>query len=188
MANLKEHINESSRVISSLGHCTEEISAILQAVENSLHTGGKLIVFGNGGSAAQAQHIAAELVVRFKKDRKTLPAVALTTDTSILTATANDYGFQYIFSRQLEALAGPNDLVLALSTSGNSPNVQRAIEKAKDLKMKTVALLGKDGGKVKGKADIELIVDSYATERIQEAHLLILHIIAETVESDFFQK
>jgi len=185
MTNVREHIDESSQVMSSLAHRTREISEIVEAVENSLNASGKLIVLGNGGSAAQAQHIAAELVVRFKSDRKTLPAIALTTDTSILTATANDYGFEYVFSRPLEALADSGDVVLALSTSGNSPNVLKAVEKARELGILTIALLGKGGGKLKGKADIELIVDSNATERIQEAHLLVLHIIAETVESSF---
>jgi D-sedoheptulose 7-phosphate isomerase len=187
MANVREHIDESSRVISSLAHRTKEISEILKAIESSLNAGGKLIVLGNGGSAAQAQHVAAELVVRFRNDRRTLPAIALTTDTSILTAMANDYGFEYVFSRPLEALADSGDVVLALSTSGNSPNVLKAVEKARELGIVTVALLGRGGGQLKGKADIELIVDSDATERIQEAHLLILHIIADTVESGFIR-
>lgn len=187
MADFKEHFDESSRIASSLADHTRKITEIVQTVETSLKAGGKLIVFGNGGSAAQAQHVAAELVVRFKKDRIALPAIALTSDTSILTATANDYGFEYIFSRQIEALAKPNDVVLALTTSGNSPNVLRAIETAARLKLKTIALLGKDGGKLREKTDIELIVDSQNTARIQEAHLLILHMVAETVENDLSQ-
>jgi len=188
MASIRECIDESSRIVSGLIREEEEISAIARAITESLKRGGKLIVFGNGGSAAQAQHLVAELVVRFKTDRAPFPALALTTDTSILTAAANDYGFPYTFSRQLEALAASDDIVLALSTSGNSPNVLRAVEKAKELKLKTIALLGKGGGKLKGEADIELIVDSQATDRIQEAHLLLLHIIAETIESVFLQE
>lgn len=185
MAAVREHIDESLKTISCLVNYTQRISEIAVAIVHSIRRDGKLIVFGNGGSAAQAQHIAAELVVRFKSDQISLPAIALTADTSILTATANDYGFEQIFSRQLEALARPNDVVLALSTSGNSPNILSAIEKAKELKLKAIALLGKGGGKLKGKTDIELIVDSYKTERIQEAHLLILHIMAELIESGF---
>ncbi len=188
MANIREYIDQSSRILSSLVRHTGTISEIAEIIAKSIEGGHKLLIFGNGGSAAQAQHMAAELIVRFEKDRQALPAIALTTDTSILSAAANDYGFEHIFSRQLEALACQGDVVVALSTSGDSPNVVRAIEKAKELKLKTVALLGKDGGKLKGKTDIEIIVESHHSGRIQEAHLLILHIIAETVESDFSEE
>lgn len=186
MTKIREYIDESSKIIASLFHHTERISEIIENIEKCLKESGKLLVFGNGGSAAQAQHIAAEFVVRLGKNRRALPAIALTADTSIITATANDYSFEQIFSRQLDAFACPNDVALALSTSGNSANVIRAVEKGKELKLKTIALLGKGGGKLKGKADLELIVDSHSTGRIQEAHLLILHIIVEVVESDLF--
>jgi D-sedoheptulose 7-phosphate isomerase len=188
MDDVKETIGRSSRTVSSLADESQRISEIVEAVVSALRKGGKLIVFGNGGSAAQAQHVVAELVVRFKTDRRPLPAVALTTDTSIITAGANDYGFSCVFARQLEALAAPDDIALALSTSGNSPNVLAAVEKAKKLGLKTLALLGKGGGKLKGETDIELIVDSQGTDRVQEAHLLILHILAETVERVFLQE
>lgn len=188
MIDVKETIDKCSRTVSSLLDESERISEIAEAVVSALRNGGKLILFGNGGSAAQAQHVAAEFVVRFKTDRRSLPAVALTTDTSIITAAANDYGFSCIFARQLEALAASDDIVLALSTSGNSPNVLAAMAKAKELKLRTIALLGKGGGKLKGEADIELIVGSEATDRVQEAHLLVLHIVAETVESVLLQE
>ena len=184
MTKVGEYIDESSKIIASLSHHTESISEMVENIKKCLKQGGKLLIFGNGGSAAQAQHIAAEFVVRLGKNRRALPAIALTTDTSIITATANDYSFEQIFSRQLEAIACPNDVALALSTSGNSDDVVRAVEKAKKLKLKTIALLGKGGGKLRGKADLELIVDSQSTERIQEAHLLILHIIAQMIEND----
>ncbi|KPJ50561.1 hypothetical protein AMJ40_02580 [candidate division TA06 bacterium DG_26] len=185
MKTVRERIRESTKTLAALSVHAERISEITCAVGESLRRGGKLLVFGNGGSAVQAEHVAAELVVRLRRERQALPAVALTTSTAILSATANDYSFEDVFSRQLEALASFGDIVLALSTSGNSPNVLKGIETANALQLKTIALLGKGGGKLKGRADLELIVDSNSTERIQEAHLLILHIIAEMIESAF---
>jgi D-sedoheptulose 7-phosphate isomerase len=140
---------------------------------------------GNGGSAGDAQHIASELVGRFSKERRGLPAIALTTDTSILTSVGNDYGYEHIFSRQVEALANTDDLVIGISTSGNSNNVLQALKAAKSLGCQTVALLGKDGGQIKDIVELPLIIPSANTARIQEAHILIGHIICEIIDLAF---
>ena len=148
--------------------------------------GNQALIFGNGGSASMAQHFAAELVGRYERDRRALPAIALTTDTSILTAVANDYSFDQIFARQVEALAQPGDLLWAMTTSGNSPNVLAALRLGKSLGCKALALTGRDGGAASGLAeltDVNLIVDEQNTARIQELHLLIGHLLCELVEA-----
>jgi len=157
-------------------------------IEKCISKGGKLLLFGNGGSAADSQHIAAEFVGRFRLERKAIPALALTTNTSTLTALANDYGYDASFRRQLEAFGNKGDVALAISTSGNAKNVIEAVKKAKELAIKTIALTGKEGGALAKLCDISIIVKSKDTARIQEAHILIGHIIAEIVESDLFQK
>lgn len=162
----------------------EAIKLVSQAFER----GNKLLLLGNGGSAADAQHIAAEFVNRFIIDRPPLPAIALTTDTSILTSVANDSAFQEIFARQIKALGKEGDVVLGLSTSGNSPNVIRALEVAKEMGIKTVALTGNDGGMLARLADIPLVVSSSSTPRIQETHILVGHILCEMVEHQLFFK
>ncbi len=162
----------------------EAIKLVSQAFER----GNKLLLLGNGGSAADAQHIAAEFVNRFIIDRPPLPAIALTTDTSILTSVANDSAFQEIFARQIKALGKEGDVVLGLSTSGNSPNVIRALEVAKEMGIKTVALTGNDGGMLARIADIPLVVSSSSTPRIQETHILVGHILCEMVEHQLFFK
>ncbi|MDD5567841.1 MAG: D-sedoheptulose 7-phosphate isomerase [Candidatus Omnitrophica bacterium] len=161
------------------------ISQILQISEiviESIKKGGKLIVFGNGGSASDAQHITAELVGRFKKDRPALAALALTTNTSIITALANDFGYETVFSRQLEALAGKQDVALGISTSGKAKNVALGFKQAKKMGLKTIALTGGDGGELVKLADVSLVVPSAITARIQEAHITIGHIVCELVE------
>jgi D-sedoheptulose 7-phosphate isomerase len=150
-----------------------------------LRTGGKLIAFGNGGSASDAQHMVAELVGRYAVKRQALAAIALTTNSSSLTAIANDFGFEEIFARQLEALGKPQDVVLAISTSGNSSNVLRGLGAAKTLGLKKIGLTGNNGGKLRDLADICVIVPSSSTPRIQEAHTLIIHILCGIVESAF---
>ena len=163
------------------------VSSILQLSEliiDSLKKGGKLIVFGNGGSASDSQHIAAELVGRFKKDRPALAALALTTNTSIITALANDFGYEVIFARQIEALAGKNDVALGISTSGKAKNVALGLKQAKKMGLKTIALTGGDGGELIKLADIALVVPSSITARIQEAHITIGHIVCELIEKD----
>ena len=160
----------------------DAIAAIAARYEQTLRAGGALYFAGNGGSAADAQHIAAEYVVRYRHHRKALPALALTTDTSVLTACGNDLGFDEVFARQVEALTKPEDLLVLHSTSGESPNVVRAAQAAKARGVPIVAFLGKGGGQVKDLADIVLIVPSDDTARIQELHLAIEHVICEIVE------
>jgi D-sedoheptulose 7-phosphate isomerase len=161
----------------------EPVVAIAEAITTSLKQGGSVLVFGNGGSAADAQHFAAELVGRYEKERKAWPAIALTTDTSALTAIGNDYGFDRVFARQLEALGKTGDVAIGISTSGNSPNVLRALETANDRGLVTVALTGRGGeaGKI---ARLHVRVDEERTARVQEVHATVLHAICELVEKD----
>ncbi len=150
-----------------------------------LRRGGRILVAGNGGSAADAQHLAAELSGRYLKERKALAGIALTTDTSALTAIGNDYGFDFVFSRQVEALGRPGDLFIGISTSGNSPNIVKAVESAKELGLKTLGLLGRDGGKLKGLVDDALVVPSTVTARIQEVHQMVYHFWCEALDAHF---
>jgi len=169
----------------------ENLSRLLETIKLVSHTfeaGNKLFLFGNGGSAADAQHIAAEFVNRYIMDRPPLPAVALTTDTSILTSVSNDMAFNDIFSRQIKALGKEGDVAVGISTSGNSPNVIKAFEVAKEMGIKTVALTGNDGGILAKLADLSLIVSSNSTPRIQETHILIGHLLCEMVEHQLFFK
>jgi len=178
--SLEESANLKVRVAREL---TGEIERAALLVVETLQAGGKVLLMGNGGSAADAQHIAAELVGRFERERRGLPALALTTDTSILTAIGNDFHFDQVFSRQIEALARPGDLVIGLSTSGNSPNVLEAVRVAKERGIKTIALAGKDGGNLSRQADIAIVVPSQNTARIQEVHITVGHIICAAVDT-----
>lgn len=176
-------IQESIAVKKELaGGATQLIADAARLIIASMQSGGKLIVFGNGGSAADAQHLSAELVGRYRHNRKALAAIALTTDSSALTSISNDYGFDSVFSRQLEAIGKTGDVALAISTSGNSPNVVRAVTLAKKIGIATVGLTGRSGGKLRGCVDICLSVPSDSTPRIQEAHSLIIHILSGIVE------
>ena len=169
----------------------EVVSAVARVSEilvEELEKGNKALLFGNGGSAADAQHIAAEFVGRFAFDRPALPALALSVNTSCVTAIGNDYGFDQVFSRQLEALARPGDVAIGISTSGNSPNVLRAMAVARKMGVHTVALTGCTGGKLKGAVDHCICVPSDQTPRIQECHILIGHIISELVEQTIFHE
>jgi D-sedoheptulose 7-phosphate isomerase len=150
-----------------------------------LRRGGRILVAGNGGSAADAQHLAAELSGRYLKERRALAGIALTTDTSALTAIGNDYGFDFVFSRQVEALGRPGDLFIGISTSGNSHNILKAVASAKELGLKTLGLLGRDGGKLKGLVDDALIVPSTVTARIQEVHQMVYHFWCEALDAHF---
>ena len=152
------------------------------AITAALAAGGKLLVFGNGGSAADAQHMASEFVGRFLRDRAALAAIALTTDTSIVTSVANDYTFDWVFARQIEALGRPGDVALGISTSGRSPNVLTALEAANARRMTTIALTGRDGGGIGKAAGIHINVDHASTPRIQEVHRTVIHAICELVE------
>jgi len=165
---------------------TPTIADLARLIADALAAGGKLLIMGNGGSAADSQHFAAEIVGRFKMERRGLPAIALTTDSSILTAIGNDYGFDSVFSRQVEALANPEDVVIGFSTSGNSPNVLKALNLARERGCRTVGLLGRDGGSIKPACDFPLVVPSSDTPRIQEAHITVIHIVCDLVEKKLF--
>ena len=162
----------------------EKVTDAVRAIKECYDRKGKLLVFGNGGSAADSQHIAAEMVVRFKRERKALACVSLATDTSILTAASNDYDFSKVFVRQLEALLREEDLVFAISTSGVSANVVDAAEYARKMKVPVIALTGKGGGDLAKIADISIVVNSSVTARIQETHSAVIHAICELVEEE----
>jgi D-sedoheptulose 7-phosphate isomerase len=155
-----------------------------QAMADALKAGRKLLVFGNGGSAADAQHLSAELVGRFQKERVAMPAIALTVDTSILTSVANDYSFKQVFVRQIEALGQAGDIAFGISTSGESPNVLLALQAARARGMKTIALTGRDGGTIGGAAEIHVNVPDQNAARVQEVHRTILHVMCEVIEND----
>ena len=154
-----------------------------QKIATALEKGKRVLVCGNGGSAADAQHFSAEIIGRFKKDRKAWPAIALTTNSSILTAVANDYAYDEIFSRQVEGLGAPGDILISISTSGNSKNIIMAANKASELNMMTIGLLGKDGGKLKTMVDNPIVAPSKITAHIQEMHIFILHVWADIIET-----
>jgi len=184
---ISEHFQGHAQVLELVSKTlADKIAECANLISDVLQRGNKILVMGNGGSAADAQHFAAELVGRFLLERKALPAIALTTDSSILTAVGNDYGFNEIFSRQVEALAAPGDLVLGISTSGNSENVCRALQVAADTGCKTLGLLGRDGGKIAGVVDLDLTVPAQQTPFIQEAHVTIIHLLCGLVEQQLF--
>jgi D-sedoheptulose 7-phosphate isomerase len=177
----KQLLLNSSDVIST-------VATVSQVLVDSLSQGNKVLLFGNGGSAADAQHIAAELVGRFAFDRPALPALALSVNSSCVTAIGNDYGFDQLFSRQIEALSRPGDVAIGISTSGNSPNVLNGLLTAKKMGLRTVALAGRTGGKLKDIAEHCICAPSDQTPRIQECHILIGHIISELVEREIFNE
>ncbi len=170
-------------VFTQLSAMLPQIAEVAQCLRDCLQRGGKILLMGNGGSAADSQHIAAEIVGRYKCERRGLPAMALTTDTSILTSVGNDFGFDHIFSRQVEALCNPADVVIGISTSGNSANVVKAIEKAREIGAFTVAMAGGTGGKLTDLCDFCLVIPSSDTPRIQEAHIFIGHSLCHLLES-----
>src|SRR5216110_2385216 len=180
---LNRAIDDSTRTLESLKSLEPQMAKAADLIEQCLRTGNKLLVCGNGGSAADAAHFATELVVRFAKDRRSYPAICLASDGGLLTAAANDYGFDEIFSRQVTAFGQPEDVLICLTTSGKSRNVLRAMEEAKCCKLTPIAFLGRDGGPTIGIADVDLLVVSDSTARIQEAHQLVLHVLCEVVES-----
>jgi D-sedoheptulose 7-phosphate isomerase len=175
-------IAEHLEVVSELARQKNVVETIALAMTGALLGGGKVLWCGNGGSAADCQHLAAEMVGRFRRERRGLPSIALTTDSSILTAVANDYGYQCVFSRQVEALARPGDVLVGISTSGSSQNVVMALEQGRSMGVTTVALTGAGGGKLGVIADHTLAVPSTETARIQEAHILIGHMLCDWVE------
>ncbi len=179
---LNEHLTTLDATMKSIGSSLEVAANICI---DSLKQGGKILIFGNGGSAADAQHIAAELVGRYKLERKGLSAIALSTDTSSLTAIANDYGYEHVFDRQIEALANPEDVAVGISTSGNSDNVINALKLAKNIGCKSIGLSGKSGGNMNKLCDVNLIIPAVDTARIQEMHILLGHIICHLIEIEF---
>jgi D-sedoheptulose 7-phosphate isomerase len=183
VSEIREQLRESARVKESFSEeLLEKIARCAETSAAAIQAGHKLIFFGNGGSAADAQHLAAELVVRLERNRRGLPGFSLATNTSVLTAAGNDLGFEQIFSRQIESLASPGDLLLAFSTSGNSPNVVNAVEAGRARRAFIVAFTGETGGKLAGKVDLLLNVPSRNAQRIQESHITIGHIICGLIE------
>tara|TARA_B100001750_G_C15508850_1_gene602266 strand:- start:168 stop:749 length:582 start_codon:yes stop_codon:yes gene_type:complete len=181
---INQMFNNSIQVIQQSSSLSSEILDAVLLIVQSIKKGNKLLVFGNGGSAADAQHISAELIGRFKLERKSFPAIALTTDSSILTSLANDYSFDLVFSRQCESLVNDGDVVIGISTSGNSKNVKLGMESAQKKGAKTIGLLGSNGGSIKSSSNIAIIVNSDDTANIQESHRVIYHIICNLVEKN----
>jgi len=189
MAEIEKILRESARVKEELCRQTselEKIEKVTKLIIEAIRKKKKIILFGNGGSAADAQHIACELAGRFKLERRGLPAIALTTNTSVLTAIANDYGYDKVFSRQVEGTVERGDIVIGISTSGTSPNVIEGIRTAKEREASTIGLTGAEGGRLEGAVDICIKVPSNDTARIQEVHITICHIICQLVEQGLF--
>ena len=178
---IEEHLN----VIQSVHEQSHLLERIALAMTDALHRGNQILWCGNGGSAADSQHLAAEIVNRFRRERRGLPSIALTTDTSILTSVANDYGYEAVFSRQVEALGRPGDVLVGISTSGNSPNVVAAIETASERGLTTVAFTGAGGGRIGPLAEYLFAVSSRDTARVQEAHILAGHMLCDWIELDW---
>jgi D-sedoheptulose 7-phosphate isomerase len=176
--NLQQHLE----LFNNMEKYLPQVEQLAMECFDSLGKGGKIVFFGNGGSAADSQHLAAEFVVRFKKERQALASIALTTDTSILTAHTNDYEFDTVFARQVEALVKPEDVVIGLTTSGTSPNINLGLEAANKIGAYTVAFTGRDGGKVKDIANLPIIIENNITARIQEAHMFIGHWLCEAID------
>src|SRR4029077_18517767 len=182
-SKLNRAIGNSVQTLESLRNLEPQVRSAADLIEQCLRAGNKLLVCGNGGSATDASHFATELVVRFAKDRRGLPAICLARDSGILTAAANDYGFDKISARQVAGVGVPGDVLIGLTTSGKSKNLIRALEEANARKLKTIAFLGRDGGSTIGIADVALLVKNDSTARVQEAHQLLLHVLCEIIES-----
>ena len=181
---LSEHFNEHSRVVlDSVAVLMEALETHARWVSETLVSGGRLFFCGNGGSAADAQHLAAEYVVRFERNRRGLSAMALTTDTAVLTAVGNDFGYEQIFARQIEALSSKGDLLILLSTSGLSPNLVTAAQQARTLDVRTIGLLGRGGGSLRDEVDLPIVVPTDSIARAQELHLLIGHAVCDVVDA-----
>src|SRR3990167_9531021 len=181
---IRDRIEAHIKTARGLGEQSASIASVAECFVSAIRNGGKILLCGNGGSAADAQHVAAEFVGRFAKERAAWPAIALTANSSTVTAIGNDYGFEYIFSRQVEALAKKGDVVVGISTSGNSGNVLKALAEGKKRGCTTIGMTGKNGGKLRTLADISISVPSDETPRIQETHILAWHIICELVEKE----
>ena len=186
--NIQESFLSSSNLISNSVNLSKQIEDAINLIVDCLKTNGKIILFGNGGSAADAQHIAAELIGKFNLERESFPAIALTTDSSIITSLSNDYSYDIVFSRQCEGLVNQNDVVIGISTSGNSVNVKNGLITSKKLGATTIGLLGNNGGSIKQVVDLSINVNSHETSKIQEVHRVIYHIICDMVERQLSKK
>ena len=180
---LRDAIAAATDTLRSLSCLEPKVLEAVNVIEQCFRTGNKLLMCGNGGSASDASHFATELVVRFTRDRRALPAICLAGDSGILTAAGNDYGFDKIFARQVAAFGQPDDILICFTTSGNSKNVLLALEEAKSRKLKTITFLGRDGGSIIGMSDVDLLVKDNSTARIQEAHQLLIHVLCEIIEA-----
>ena len=183
---VQQQYNELVQAVADAQSSLAEVERCAQFIADALEAGGKVLTAGNGGSAADALHLSEELVGRYKNNRRALPAIALAADGTALTCIGNDFGFDQIFARQVEALGAPGDVLVLFTSSGNSQNLIRALETAKSRGVRTVALLGRGGGKLKGLADIEWLVPSSIGARVQELHGWVLHVILEVVENRLF--
>jgi phosphoheptose isomerase len=181
---LRNALDDAAKTLRSIDHLGEQLGKVADVITESLQAGNKLLACGNGGSAADAADFCTEFACRFVEDRRPYPAMNLSQGGSLITATGNDYGFDQIFARQVAAFGKPGDVLIAISTSGKSANIRRALEEAKARKLKTIALLGRDGGSTKNIADIDLIVSGNSTARIQEAHKFLLHVLCEVCEAN----
>jgi D-sedoheptulose 7-phosphate isomerase len=182
---IENEFSEHLKVAQNMSTLTNQVEVAAQLCIDSLNNGGKILIFGNGGSAADAQHIAAEMVGRYKAERKGLPAIALTTDTSALTSIGNDYGYDRVFDRQVEALANKGDMAIGISTGGSSGNVISALKLAKEMGCRTIGFSGRDGGEMNTLCDVNLVVPAQDTPRIQEMHIVIGHTICHLVDQAF---
>jgi len=182
--NLEKSLAETVRVLESLKTIATEIEAANELISATVKAGGKLLICGNGGSAAEAQHFSTELVGRYFKNRRSLPAIALNADGSLLSCIGNDYGWESVFSRQIEGLAQPGDIVIVISSSGNSANILAALKAAQAAGLKSVALLGRAGGKAKGMATVDVIVPGDSGRAAQEAHLFLVHHFCDKIDAE----
>jgi D-sedoheptulose 7-phosphate isomerase len=182
--SLDSSLADTIRTFESLKQIRAEIDRAAELIISTLKNGKKLLVCGNGGSAAEAQHFSTELVGRYFKNRRSLPAISLNADGSLVTCIGNDYGFDFAFSRQVEGLAQPGDLVVGITSSGNSPNILNALNKARELKLNSIAFLGRGGGKAKGLATVDLIIPGDSGRSAQEAHLFLIHHFCDLIDSD----
>jgi len=182
--SIKDSLNDSIAAIGSLFHLEEPLTRAADILRETLLSGHKVLVCGNGGSAADSSHLATELACRFVSDRRPYPALCLASDGGLMTAIGNDYSFAELFARQVAAFGAQGDLLIAMTTSGKSQNIRRALEQAKTQGLSTIALLGRDGGFCRGLADLEILVPHHTTARIQEAHKVIIHLLCEIVEPD----
>jgi D-sedoheptulose 7-phosphate isomerase len=182
---ISQELNSHLSAAKQLSKLSNEIKASAKLCIDCINNGGKILIFGNGGSAADAQHFAAELVGRFKNIRKGLPAIALTTDSSTITSIGNDFGFNYVFQRQIEALANKGDVVIGISTSGQSKNVNSALKLASNLYCETIGLSGEDAGEMIKICNLTIAVPSFDTPRIQELHIIVIHIICHLIDQKF---